>query len=193
MKRFSHALALALLASGIRSLVVAAPIQTYRIDPINSSVQFSIRHFFTRVPGSFTRFSGTIKVDRDDLTNSSVHARIEAASIDTRVSMRDNDLRSAHFFDVAKFPAITFQSTSWTKTGDNTFDVAGNLTMHGVKKAVVLKVKCLGFGTGAGGVKICGWKATTTLDRNFFGLKRYPEMLGADVRVTINVEADLQN
>lgn len=192
MKRSSRTVVLLAALAGFCTAARAA-IETYKIDPVHSSIGFSIRHFLTEVPGNFTEFSGMIKVDRDDLTNSSVDARIAVKSIDTRVSMRDNDLRSGHFFDVAKYPAITFKSTSWTETGHNTFDVAGKLTIRDVVRTVVLKVKCLGFGRGVGGKKICGWRATATLNRNDFGITRYPAMLGSEVAVTINIEADLEH
>lgn len=184
---------LALIAPMIGLLATAhAAVETYKIDPVHTSVGFTIRHFFTQVPGSFTKFAGTITVDRDNLANSTVEATIEAPSVDTRVEMRDKDLRSDHFFDVAKFPTITFKSKSWKATGPDTFDVVGDLTIRDVTKEVVLKTKSLGFGPGMKGVMLSGWEATTTVNRNDFGITRYPGMLGDDVPITISVEADLQ-
>ena len=165
---------------------------TYRIDPVHSSVGFTIRHFFSPVPASFTKFSGEITFDRDNPANDSVVANIDVASIDTRNQTRDNDLRSPHFFEVAKFPMATFKSTSWKPTGENTFDVTGDLTLHGVTKPVVLAVKSLGFGPGMQGHEISGWEAKTTLNRNDFGITRYPKMLGDHVPITITIEADKQ-
>jgi polyisoprenoid-binding protein YceI len=191
MKRLLPLLGLGALSLGL-FVPARAAVETYKIDPVHSTVGFTIRHFFTNVPGDFTKFSGTITVDRDHLENSSVEATIEVPSIDTRVEMRDNDLRSGHFFDAAKFPAITFKSKSWKKTADGSFDVVGDLSIHGVTKEVTLNVKSLGFGPGMGGKMISGWVATTTLNRNDFGITRYPGMLGDDVPVTINIEADLQ-
>jgi polyisoprenoid-binding protein YceI len=191
MKRLLPVLAIGTLALSL--LVPArAAVETYKIDPVHSTVGFTIRHFFTNVPGDFTKFAGTITVDRDNLANSSVEATIEVPSIDTRVAMRDNDLRSDHFFDAEKFPAISFKSKAWKKTGDNTFDVTGDLSIHGVTKEVVLKLTSLGFGPGMRGAMISGWQATTTINRNDFGITRYAGMLGDEVPVTINVEADLQ-
>lgn len=180
---------LAALAVGVVGSTRAA-VETYNIDPVHSSVAFNIRHFFTPVNGSFTKFSGTIQADRENLANSSVTATIDVASIDTRVTKRDADLRSPRFFDAAKFPTITFKSTRWTKSGDDTYDVTGDLTMHGVTKPVVLKVKSLGFGPGMQGRELSGWHATTTLNRNDFGITTYPKMLGDEVPITIDVEAD---
>lgn len=191
MKRLLQVLALGALGLGLLAPARAA-VETYKIDPVHSSIGFTVRHFFTNVPGCFTKFSGTIAVDRGNLEDSTVEARIEVPSIDTRVEMRDNDLRSDHFFDAAKFPAITFKSKSWKRTADGTFDVTGDLTMRDVTKEVVLKVKSLGFGPGMHGAMISGWEATVTLNRNDFGITRYAGMLGDEIPVTISVEADLQ-
>jgi polyisoprenoid-binding protein YceI len=181
--------------SMIFGLLASAPaaVETYKIDPVHSSVGFTIRHFFTNVPGAFTKFSGTIVVDRDHLENSTVEARIEVASVDTRNSMRDDDLRSDKFFSAAKLPAITFKSKSWKKTGEDAFDVTGDLTIRDVTKEVVLKTKSLGFGPGMRGAMLSGWEASTTINRNDFGITAYPKVLGDDVAVTITVEADLQD
>jgi polyisoprenoid-binding protein YceI len=169
-----------------------AAVESYKIDPVHSSVGFTIRHFFSNVPGAFTKFSGTIVVDRDNLEKSSVEATIEVPSIDTRSEMRDKDLRSDKYFAAEKYPAITFKSKSWKKTGEGTFDVAGDLTIHGVTKEVVLKTKSLGFGPGMKGAALSGWEATTTVNRNDFGITTFPKVLGDDVGVTIGIEADLQ-
>ena len=192
MKRSLQFLALGAMVLGLFASAQAA-VETYKIDPVHSSVGFTIRHFFTNVPGAFTKFSGTIAVDRDHLENSTVEARIEVASVDTRNGMRDDDLRSNNFFSAAKLPAITFKSKSWKKTGEDTFDVTGDLTIRDVTKEVVLKTKSLGFGPGMKGAMLSGWEASTTLNRNDFGITTYPKVLGDDVAVTITIEADLQN
>ena len=92
------------------SVTAHASVETYEIDPVHSSVAFNIRHFFTPVAGSFTKFSGTIKADRDNPQNNSVEASIQIASIDTRNTKRDDDLRSARFFDAEKFPTVDVSS-----------------------------------------------------------------------------------
>jgi polyisoprenoid-binding protein YceI len=194
MKLQNKILALVALSSGLVSVAPAA-VETYVIDPVHSSVGFKVRHFLTKVPGSFTTFSGTITVDRDNLENSSVVAKIDVGSVTTGTEKRDNHLKSPDFFDVAKFDSITFTSTSWKKTGDATFDVTGDLTIHGVTKSVVLKVDLLGFGPGMMGAQLSGWDATTTIDRTDFGVDG-PAMLGKalgnEVAVTISIEADLK-
>lgn len=176
------------MAAGVAASTHAA-VETYKIDPVHSSIGFTIRHVFSPVPGMFTKFSGEIKVDRENPANNQVEATIDVPSIDTRNQKRDDDLRSARFFDAEKFPTASFKSKSWTKTGDDTFDVAGALTIRGVTKDVVLKVKSLGFGPGMMGKPVSGWEATTTLNRNDFGITTYPKLLGDEVPVTITIEA----
>ena len=100
-----------------------AAVETYAIDPVHSAVGFSIRHFVSKVPGKFTKFSGKITVDRDNLEKSSVTARIEIASVETGDNDRDTHLKSPDFFDAAKHPEMTFTSTAWKKTGTDTFDI----------------------------------------------------------------------
>src|SRR5262245_5665131 len=90
---------------------------TYKIDTVHSSVGFSIRHFVAKVPGKFTKFTGTIVVDQNDPSKNQVEATIDATSIDTSNQRRDDHVRSADFIDAAKFPAIKFKSTAWKKTG----------------------------------------------------------------------------
>jgi polyisoprenoid-binding protein YceI len=194
MKVTTQILALAALATGLASTAPAA-VETYNIDPVHSSVGFSVRHFLTKVPGLFTKFTGTITVDRDNLENSSVVATIDVASVSTNSEKRDNDLRSPNFFDAANFGSITFKSTAWKKTGDNTFDVTGDLTIRGTTKPVVLKVDLLGFGPGMMSAQLSGWDASVTLNRTDFGVNG-PAMLGkalgSEVGVSITIEADLQ-
>lgn len=194
MKILSKTVALAALLMGLAT-VASAAVETYAIDPVHSSVGFSVRHFFTKVPGSFTQFSGTITVDRDNLENSSVAVTIDVGSVSTANEKRDNHLKSPDFFDAAKFGTITFKSTAWKKTGESSYDVTGDLTIHGVTKSVVLKVNSLGFGPGMMGAQLSGWDASVTLNRNDFGVNG-PAMLGtalgSDVAVSITVEADLK-
>lgn len=184
-------IAAAALAAGLLTSASAA-VETYKADPAHSSVGFTVRHFFTKVPGSFAKFEAAVTVDRDNLEHSSISATIQAASIDTQNEKRDQHLNSADFFDTAKFPTLTFKSKSWKKTGDDTYDVTGDLTIKDITKEVVLQVKSLGFGPGMRGAQLSGWEATTKLDRRDFGLTYGPGVVGNDVDVSINVEAVLQ-
>ena len=191
MKCFLTVLAFSVLALSTPPSARAA-VETYTIDPVHTWVGFSIAHFFTPVPGYFSKVKGTIVVDRDNLENSKVEAVIAVASITTNTKMRDDDLRSTNFFAAAQFPSLTFKSESWKKTGDNTYAVTGVLTMKNVAKEVVLKVKSLGFGPGMKGAAISGWEATLTLDRRDFDITADQGDIGNTVDVLINVEADLK-
>ena len=185
-------LALVITAIALGSLTSArAAIETYNIDPVHTWVGFSVAHFFTKVPGYFGKVKGTIVVDRDHLENSTVEAVIEVASITTNTKMRDDDLRSTNFFAAAQFPAMTFKSSAWKSTGDNTYAVTGVLTMKNVAKEVELKVTSLGFGPGMKGTAISGWEAKLTLDRRDFDITADQGAVGNSVDVLINVEADL--
>lgn len=170
-------------------LPAAAAVETFKFDPSHSAVTFRVRHFFTPVPGSFQQFEGTITVDRDDLENSSVEAVILAASIDTGNEKRDDHLRSGDYFDVSQHPELTFRSTDWKQTGENQFAVTGDLTIHGVTKTVILETHLLGFGPGMRGAFLSGWEATTTIDRNDFGISHGSAAVGSDVEISITVEA----
>lgn len=176
------------------SLAARAAIETYKIDPAHSSAGFSIKHLVSKVPGAFSDVGGTITVDRDNLENSSVEATIKVASVDTGNAKRDQHLAAPEFFDTASYPVITYKSTSWKKTGDDTFDVTGDLTIKDVTKPVVLKVSLLGFGPGMRGGQVSGWEATATIDKSAFGVNgpaMLGKVLGDSVAVTITVEAAL--
>lgn len=194
MKLHSRLVVLSAFALGLFATAQAAT-ETYTVDPVHSAIGFNIRHFVSKVPGKFNKFSGTIVIDRDNLEKSSAEASIEVASLDTENQKRDDHVRSSDFFDAAKYPTITFKSTSWKKTGENTFDVSGNLTIKDVTKPVVLKATSLGFGPGMNGAQLSGWEATTTINKKEFNVKD-PAMLdpalGDDVTITINVEAQLK-
>jgi polyisoprenoid-binding protein YceI len=167
----------------------------YVIDKVHSTMGFQVRHLFSKVPGKFDDFSGQIQFDEADLEKSSVEVKIKTASIDTANEQRDKDLRSPNFFDTAKYPEITFTSKSVKKTGDNTADITGDLTMHGVTKEVVLKAELLGKGAGLQGKTVSGWEATTALKRSDFGLSwnkviEGTQVVGDDVQIDLRVEAD---
>src|SRR4051812_5045901 len=116
--------------------------ETWNIDIVHSSVGFWIRHLMiSRVHGQFTRWSGTLQFDEQDPTRSRVEVRIDAASIDSRDPRRDTHLRSADFFDVERYPDITFRSREVRRLEDDRFEVDGELAMHGVGRPVVLTVE----------------------------------------------------
>ena len=191
MKRSILALVFAGLAFGSLASAQAA-VETYDIDPVHTWVGFTVSHFFTKVPGFFSKVKGTFVVDRDHLVNSTAEAVIEVASLTTNTRKRDDDLRSTNFFAAAKFPAMIFKSKAWKSTGGDTYAVTGDLTIKSVTKEVVLKVTSLGFGPGMKGAAISGWEASTTLDRRDFDIAADQGMIGNSVDVVIYVEADLR-
>jgi polyisoprenoid-binding protein YceI len=173
----------------------SAQAETLQIDPVHSSIEFKVKHLFTFVLGRFTDVSGTVIVDADHPENASVEATISTKSISTANDKRDSDLRSADFFDQVKFPAITFKSKKVEKKTEDTADVTGDLTMHGVTKEVVLHVKFLGKGSNMGGGITTGWEATTSLKRSEFGLTwnkviEGTQVVGDDVDVTLQIAAN---
>jgi len=168
---------------------------SWQIDPAHSNAQFVVRHLgISNVQGEFTKISGSAQIDDKDASKSSVSATIDIASVDTRVQGRDDDLKSANFFDVAKFPTMTFQSTKITKTGDGTAKMTGNLTIHGVTKEVTFDVVGPTAPINAMGVRR-GVSATTTINRQDFGLVHGANkiasgdaMIGNEIKITLDVE-----
>lgn len=187
MKRL---LPLLLSVAALFSVARAAP-ETFKIDPAHSSVGFSIRHLVSKVPGSFAKTEGTIAYDAENPAHSSVEATVDVTTISTQNQKRDDHLKSKDFFTVEQFPTATFKSKSWTKTGENTFDVAGDLTIKGTTKETVLHVTLLGMGPGMRpGTTVSGWEAKTKLKRSDFGITGFDKVLGEDVELTLNVEAN---
>lgn len=188
MKRLLPLLAiLGLLASA------RAEVETYKIDAAHSSIGYSLRHILSKFTSSFTQVSGDIVVDRDNMEKSTVTATIDVAALNTANEGRDKHIKGPDFFDVTKFPTATFKSRSWKKTGENTFDITGDLTLKDVTKEVVLHTTVLGFGPGMRpGTLLSGWEATTTIkksDFNLAGPAMLQKALGDDVALTINIEA----
>jgi polyisoprenoid-binding protein YceI len=184
------ALALPALVAGP---VRAAALETYTIDPVHSKAQFDISHLVvSTVSGKFTQFQGTIHLDPANLADSSVEVTIDAASVDTGNGMRDKDLRSANFFDVAKYPTITFKSTSVQDLGGGTLQVGGLLTIHGATRPVVIAVSRWATGPGMKpGTTVAGFrKGTVTIKRSSFGMTYLSAVVGDDVDITLSVEAD---
>src|SRR6476646_7826009 len=137
MNRFRTLVASTLfLGSLLFALPALAAPQAYEIDPVHSRVEFTIRHMFSKVTGNFGAFKGTIKYDAAAPAASTTSVEIDASSIDTNNDRRDAHLKSADFFDVAKFPTLTFTSGKVTAGEEGKFKVEGTLTMHGISKPV---------------------------------------------------------
>jgi polyisoprenoid-binding protein YceI len=172
--------------------VSAAAQDAWQLDPPHSSAQFSVRHLgVSTVRGAFTKVSGSVVYDPANLNKSSIQAAIEAASVDTRVEMRDNDLRSPRFLDAQKFPTITFQSKKVEAAGADKLKVTGDLTIHGVTKEVVLDVDgptpSIKDPMGKDRLRM-GASATTKINRNDFGVSGLPGIVGDDITITLDVE-----
>src|SRR5271163_2484747 len=148
-----------------------AQTSTWVPDKAHSEVGFTILHLsLSNVRGHFGNIGGNIVLNETDITKSTVNVTIDVTTVDTGVSQRDTDLKSANFFDVAQFPTATFVSTSVAKSG-NGLTVSGNLTLHGVTKPVVLQVQGpRGPITGMDKKAHSGFSATTTLKRTDFGI-----------------------
>ena len=169
---------------------------TYQIDPAHTSAQFKVRHMMiANVKGEFHKISGTANFDPANPSAASVEAAIDVASINTRDQQRDADLKSPNFFDVEKYPTITFKSKKVTATGDDSFTVVGDLTIHGVTREVDLKVEELTEETkDPWGNLRRGATAKTRIRRKDFGmsfnvaLEAGGFLVGEEVDLTIDVE-----
>ncbi len=168
--------------------------QEFVLDKAHSSISFTIRHMVvSKVRGNFKDFDITIKADPNDITKSSVTAVIKAASIDTDNEKRDAHLRSPDFFDVEKFPEITFKSIRVKKKNDK-YELWGTLTMHGVTKNIIIPFEILGQMTDRGGNTLVGVEAHLTLDRKDYGLtwNRTLDKGGVAVGNEVNIEILLE-
>lgn len=168
----------------------AAQVETWQIDPNHSAAQFAVRHNnISIVRGAFAKLSGTVQYNEADPTRMAIDVTIDAASIDTRVEARDKDLRSANFFDVEKFPVITFKSRHATAAGKGKLKITGDLTIHGVTKEVVLDVDGPNGPTkDPRGNQHMGATATTQISRKDFGVNGAPGGVADDVQIIIDVE-----
>jgi polyisoprenoid-binding protein YceI len=163
--------------------------EDWKIDPNHSTAQFAVRHLgVSTVRGAFTKVSGTAQYDPADPSKAAIDATIDAASVDTRVEMRDKDLRSANFFDVEKYPTITFKSKKAEAAGEGKMKITGDLTMHGVTREVMLDVDGPTDPIkDPKGARI-GASATTKVNRRDYGINGAPGVAGDDISITIDVE-----
>ena len=168
----------------------AAQTSTWKIDPNHSSAQFSVRHLgVSTVRGAFTKVSGSANYDPGDLSKATLDTTIDASSVDTRVEMRDNDLRSPNFLEVQKYPMITFHSKQFKAAGPGKLQITGDLTIHGVTKEVVLDVEGpTGPVRDPGGNQRVGVNATTTINRKDFGVNGAPSVVGDQIMITVDAE-----
>jgi Uncharacterized conserved protein len=169
---------------------------TWTIDPSHTIVEFGIRHLMiTTVKGRFGGVEGTIKGNPDDWTDAEVEVKIDAASVDTRNEDRDNHLRSADFFEVEKYPHLTYKSTKVTKTGENSYTIEGELTIRDVTKPVTLEAEYLGKAVDPWGNEKIGFSAKAKVNRKDFGLTWNAPLeaggflVGDEVTIELEVQA----
>ena len=169
---------------------------TWNIDASHSAIHFTVRHMVvSKTRGRFTKFGGQISFDPEKLSAASVQVTIEPASLDTADAQRDAHLRSGDFFDVEKHPAATFKSTRVQDLGGGKLRIAGDLTIRGVTKPVVLEGAYEGSAKDPWGGERAGFAASTTIDRREFGLEWNKALetggllVGEKVELTLEVEA----
>ena len=169
---------------------------TWTIDPSHSDVSFTVRHMMiSKVRGNFRTFEGTITT-AEDITASAVSVSIDLSSIDTNSEQRDNHIRSADFFEVEKYPTMTFTSTSIKAKGDD-WIITGDLTLKGITKSVDLATELSGFGPDAWGGYRAGFSAKTEISRNDFGvdidmpLDGGGVVIGDKISISLDIEAVL--
>jgi len=180
---------IALILAALNTTALAD--EAYTFDQSHSSIGFKIHQFLGSTNGKFKKFEGKVDINRTEPEKSSVVARIDVGSIDTGIVKRDNHLRSAEFFNVEKFPEITFKSRSVKQTGPERGDIMGDLTMHGVTKPVTLRVKLL---SSTNDTKQTRWVVTAELKRKDFDLlfsggAEAVSGIGQAVAISIEVEA----
>ena len=180
-----------LIAAVAMAASAAAQAGTWQIDPNHTAAQFAVRHLgVSTVRGAFTKVSGSVTYDPSDPSKTSLEATIDANSIDTRVEMRDNDLRSPRFFDVQKYPTITFHSKQTKVAGPGKLLITGDLTIRGVTKEVVLDVDgpSTPIKDPMGKGQRMGASATTKVNRQDFGVSALPGVISDDITITIDTE-----
>ena len=183
------------LALTLGALALAAPLtlaqtSSWVPDKAHSEVDFSILHLgLSNVRGHFGNVGGTVIWNDGDITKSTVNITVDVTTIDTGVTARDNDLKSANWFDVAQYPTATFTSTSISKSGSG-LSITGNLTLHGVTKPVTLQVEApKGPIPGMDKKPHCGFSGTTTIKRTDFGIGKAPAtIVGEDVALTFDLD-----
>ena len=189
MKSMKRLVALAIAAS--LPAFALAETSSWTIDPAHTDAGFAVKHLvISTVRGHFGKTTGTLKLDEKDLTKSSVEATVDTTSVDTRVQMRDQDLRSANFFDVEKYPTMTFKSTKVQKSGKDKLKVTGDLTIKGTTKPVTFNVTYANPIKGPKGETRRGFTAITTINRKDFGLQ-YSKMIEAGPVISDKVDIEI--
>ncbi|MFC0212592.1 YceI family protein [Paenibacillus chartarius] len=171
----------------------------WAVDASHSSIEFSVRHMMiAKVKGSFESFTAHIEADPADLTTADIRFEIDVASINTRNGDRDAHLRSGDFFDVEKYPKLTFQSTSIKKVGEGEYEVTGNVSLHGTTLSETFSVTYEGAGKDPWGNEKVGFSAAGSVKRSDYGLtynavlETGGVLIGDEIKVSIEIEASRQ-
>ncbi len=192
MKSLRLLIAIAVAVATADSNVIAG--EQLKIDPTKSKITFKVKHLLGSAKGKFTKFSGTLDIDRQHPEESSVIATIQVASIDTGIVKRDEHLRSEEFFNVQKFPEMTFKSRQVKKTGANAGQITGDLTMHGVTRPVTLQVSLTSSPESISKDRSLRWRITAgPIKRSEFGLVwsktvESVSMIGDEVNIEMEIE-----
>jgi len=161
----------------------------YALDPVHTSVSFRIKHLgVTNVHGRFNDVSGMLSFDEASPENFSIVVQVKTASVYTANTTRDNDLRSPNFFDAKKYPLIEFKSTSVAKVDAETYDVRGDLNLHGVSRPLKVAAMMTGAGQDPWGNYRIGFETAFKIKRSDFGMANALNIAGDDVRLIVNVE-----
>ncbi len=173
------------------ALTLAANAETFKVDPTHAAVTFAVKHMMvSNARGSFKTFEGTLEYDIASKTLKSIQGSIDTSSIDTNSKGRDKHLKNADFFNVAKFPKMTFKSTSVKKTGDNAFEVTGLLNVLGIDREVVLPVIINGPVKKGENATLIGVECNTVINRQDLGITHSrPAQIANEVKITIEAEA----
>jgi polyisoprenoid-binding protein YceI len=169
----------------------------YKVDPDHTTVSFKVRHLFSKVQGLFNKFEGTIDYEPGKPETWKTSGTIDATSINTNVPERDKHLRSADFFDVEKYPTISYKSTKVTNATETSAKLEGFITIHGVEKPITLDLEIRGAGKDPWGNTRAGFTATTKINRKDFGLNWNQALetggvlVGDEVEITLEIEGIL--
>jgi polyisoprenoid-binding protein YceI len=186
-----NTIAILSLGGALLVLTAASAPQTWSVDPVHSSAQFTARHFgIVPVIGTIPIKNATVKLSEGSQIPVAVSASLDPTQLDTHDSRRDDDLRSPHFFDVATQPAMTFASTNITASDPKHFTIEGNLTMHGQTHPVTLIAEVVASGKSPRGRDIIAYAATATIDRTQWGMTYGPMIVSNNVDISLNIEAD---
>ena len=174
----------------VLSVPAAAPADAYKVDPIHSTTVFRIHHFNAGyIWGLIAGPTGAVQYDPADPSKLSLDVSVDLANLDTHVEKRDADLKGPDWFNAKQFPTLEFKSKSAKKAGDNTYEVTGDLTIHGVTKSITVPVEMTGTGKGMKGETRTGFESTFTIKRSDFDMKAMPGGVGEEVRIVVALEA----